>query len=280
MLEEYDIDGYNDESCEFSTKLHPSFINCVETSSLPEGMMSKYWHYQSPLSNFEEFQLDKCGENQTKLANLIVELRRCKQMISNSLSRKPHFACFGLHEWAMVYSGSHQDQSLNSQDMDIRKPANKKQEKLPFRVSQSIIDKTVEENTLRCTHFDAFRFFHNDAKIRNIIPNLNRGVQVDYEQPGCLHHTMDLFRFAYLAYPLLPAPLLRECLSLALRARILDLRASPYDVSGVNGCENPIRVETVEGKRIMLREQEDLYADALPVRKTMLQAYEKIFANE
>jgi hypothetical protein len=53
---------------------------------------------------------------------------------------------------------------------------------------------------------------------------------------GCVHAAMDLFKYAYQLYPFLSSGLLRECLTLAVTARKIDMRASPYDVSGVEGC--------------------------------------------
>ena len=53
---------------------------------------------------------------------------------------------------------------------------------------------------------------------------------------GCVHAAMDLFKYAYQLYPFLSSDLLRDCLTLAVTARKIDMRASPYDVSGVEGC--------------------------------------------
>lgn len=47
---------------------------------------------------------------------------------------------------------------------------------------------------------------------------------------------MDLFKYAYQLYPFVSSDLLRECLVLAVTARKIDMRASPYDVSVVPDC--------------------------------------------
>ena len=47
---------------------------------------------------------------------------------------------------------------------------------------------------------------------------------------------MDLFKYAYQLYPFISSELLRECLLLAISARKIDMRASPYDVSSVKEC--------------------------------------------
>lgn len=59
----------------------------------------------------------------------------------------------------------------------------------------------VELMSLRCSHFDAYRFFTEDAVGRNLEP-LSREPQVDTEQPGCLHAAMDLYKWAYKLAPL------------------------------------------------------------------------------
>lgn len=53
---------------------------------------------------------------------------------------------------------------------------------------------------------------------------------------GCVHAAMDLFKYAYQLYPFVSSDLLRDCLELAVTARKVDMRASPYDVSHVPDC--------------------------------------------
>lgn len=62
-------------------------------------------------------------------------------ILRRTASRPGQFGCFGLHEWAMVYRQG-----------DHRHPQ-------PLRLGQSGTDAVVESHELRCTHFDAFRFF-------------------------------------------------------------------------------------------------------------------------
>jgi hypothetical protein len=52
---------------------------------------------------------------------------------------------------------------------------------------------------------------------------------------------MDLFKYAYQLYPFVSSDLLRDCLELAVTARKVDMRASPYDVSHVPDCSGKIR---------------------------------------
>jgi hypothetical protein len=58
--------------------------------------------------------------------------------------------CFGLHEWAMVYEAP-----------TVR------HERVPLRLGQDATNVVVESMPLRCTHFDAFRFFTEPAAARN-----------------------------------------------------------------------------------------------------------------
>ena len=119
------------------------------------------------------------------------------------------------------------------------------QEQLPLRVSQQVINNMVQSGSLKCTHYDAFRFFHPDAKPMNLIDsNMTRESQINYEQPGCIHANMDLFKYAYQLYPLIPSSLLIDSLNIAIKARKIDMRASPYDVSQYKGCEEVLDIET------------------------------------
>jgi hypothetical protein len=198
---------------------------------------------------------------------LLDELVRCRQLLQRSLERRPLLSCFGLHEWAMLYWPATQDR------------LRPKQENLPLRVSQDVINATVDANPLRCTHFDAWRFFHPSTQPRNVIPTLSRESQLQHEQPGCIHNTMDLFRIAHLAYPLISSKLLIEALEIAISARKIDMRSSPYDLSTVAGCENVIAVETPEGRRLMMQEQEKLYLDSIDIRKNLLLALDEILSQ-
>jgi len=110
-----------------------------------------------------------------------IQLSTHRDILVKTQGRAAHFGCFGYHEWAMLYK------------------ANKKhQEELPLRVSQQVIDQVVEEEgNLKCTHFDAWRFFDKQAQPLNVLSPLTRADQQLYEQPGCIHATMDLFKYAY-----------------------------------------------------------------------------------
>ena len=84
---------------------------------------------------------------------------------------------------------------------------------------------------------------------------------------------MDLFRFAYELYPFIPASLLQSALTIAKYARIVDMRSSPYDVSAYEECGPPIPIETFEGRKLFIQEQENLLNLSVPIRKELLESY-------
>jgi hypothetical protein len=123
---------------------------------------------------------------------------------------------------------------------------------VPLRLGQDATDAVVEAHELRCTHFDAFRFFTPDAAPRNReTPTRDR--QVELEQPGCLHAGMDLYKWAVKLGPLVPGELLLDAFELARDIRVLDMRASPYDL--LDWGYAPVAVETPEGKAEYVRAQ-------------------------
>lgn len=197
-----------------------------------------------------------------------INVTKIRDILSATGLKQPFFGCFGLHEWAMLYSGS----NLSEPTLLPRH-----QEQLSLRIPQSVIDDVVRgSGQLKCTHFDAWRFFHPDAQGLNIVSPLSRERQVQFEQPGCIHATMDLFKYAYQLYPFVSSELLLQSLKLAIKARKIDMRASPYDVSHVEGCEEPLCVETSEGRRLYVAAQEDLFELSSPIRTSLLQVYEDV----
>ena len=196
----------------------------------------------------------------------IKSVQRSRDILLASSDRAPHYGCFGLHEWAMLYSGD----SVSGIISDKRSVH---QAQLSLRVSQRVIDDTVEKSGLSCTHFDAWRFFQPAAQPLNSNNPMSRSSQIEFEQPGCIHATMDLFKYAFQLYPFIPADLLRRCLTVALEARRVDMRASPYDVSHLPGCASPLCIETVEGKLEYMSEQRRLLEMAQPLRQDLINAY-------
>lgn len=191
-----------------------------------------------------------------------IQLTRARELLRATSERPANLACFGLHEWAMLY-----------------KEFPKHQNQLALRVSPATINAVVEaEGSLKCTHYDGFRFFHPDAQPLNAIP-LSRAVQAEHEQPACIHASMDLFKYAFKLYPLCSAHLLARTLEAALRARKIDMRASPYDVTKFEGCEEPICVETAEGRKLYVAEQTELMRLSAPLRLELLAVYDSVLSS-
>lgn len=70
-------------------------------------------------------------------------------------------------------------------------------ERWPLRLGSDGTDEVVRSHQLRCTHFDAVRFFTPQAIPLNAVQP-TRDEQLDLEQPGCLHAGMDVYKWALL----------------------------------------------------------------------------------
>lgn len=170
-------------------------------------------------------------------------------ILESTRGRSAQYGCFGMHEWAMLY---HSPTSRHA---------------VPLRLGSAGTDAVVESHELRCTHYDAFRFFTDDAVPRNRAL-LARGTQAAHEQPGCLHAGMDLYKWAVKLGPLVPGVTLLDTFELARDIRALDMRASPYDLRDW-GYE-PVTVETAEGKAVYVAEQRAFTRRAEPLREQLL----------
>jgi hypothetical protein len=151
-------------------------------------------------------------------------------LLTATASRPAQLGCFGLHEWAMVYRQS---------------PEEVRHAGWPLRLGSEGTDAVVEGQRIRCTHFDAFRFYTAQARPLNVVqPTRER--QVELEQPACLHAGMDLYKWAAKLSPAVPSELILDCFEHARAIRELDMRAAPYDLSEL-GYE-PVRIESPEGR--------------------------------
>ncbi|MFE9690401.1 3-methyladenine DNA glycosylase [Micromonospora sp. NPDC005806] len=177
-----------------------------------------------------------------------------RALLAATAGRPAQFGCFGMHEWAMVYQ--------QTQD-EVRHNA------WPLRLSPTATAAVVEERGVRCSHFDAFRFFTAPARPLNLLTP-TRESQHALEQPGCLHANMDLYKWAYKLSPLVPSELVADCLGLAREIRTLDMRASPYDLADLG--YPPVRVETPEGRVEYASAQRGFAERAAGLRSRLLAA--------
>ncbi|WP_280436939.1 3-methyladenine DNA glycosylase [Nocardia carnea] len=177
-------------------------------------------------------------------------------LLRATASRPAQLSCFGLHEWAMVYRTG-----------EVR------HDSVPLRLGAAGTDAVLESMPVRCTHFDAFRFFTPPAVGRNN-RQLTRADQPHTEQPGCLHANMDLYKWCFHTSPLTTSDLQLDCFELARDARILDMRASPYDLREY-GYE-PIEIETPAGRAAYARQQSSIADRAATLRARLLAECENL----
>lgn len=170
-------------------------------------------------------------------------------LLRATASRPARMNCFGLHEWAMVYRTN-----------EVRHG------QVPLRLGAAGTDAVVDSMPLRCSHFDAYRFFTEPAMDRNA-ERLTRERQIGSEQPGCLHAAMDCYKWAFKLGPLVESELVVDCLELAADARELDMRASPYDLRDYGF--DPIAIETQAGRAEYVRVQQRIAQRAVPLRATL-----------
>jgi hypothetical protein len=185
------------------------------------------------------------------LPRLAATARFVHTLLTATAARPPRLSCFGLHEWAMVY----------------RSPM-PRHAAVPLRLGAAGTDAVVESLPVHCTHHDAFRFFTAAARPRNAVAP-GRTDQVEHEQPGCLHATMDLYKWAYKLAPATPSELVAACFELAADVRELDMRASPYDLTALG--YPPVPIETRAGRAAYARAQASFARRAAPLRARLVE---------
>jgi hypothetical protein len=174
------------------------------------------------------------------------------QLLQMTAQRPAQLGCFGLHEWAMVYRQSPDEVRHNA---------------FPLRLGPARTAALLEELPVRCSHFDAYRFFTPAARSLNLLAPTRDG-RPAMEQPGCLHTNMDLYKWAYKLSPLVGSDLVADCFELAREIRTLDMRACPYDLANLG--YPPVRVETPEGRAEYIRAQRDFAGRAAVLRRRLL----------
>ena len=183
-----------------------------------------------------------------------------QSLLTATQSHVPHFACHGLHEWAMVYRAE-----------EIRHSS-----LAPLRLPQREIDSLVESRSITCSHHDAFRFFSKQAlPLNRIQPTLD--TRHENEQPGCIHANMDLYKWAAKSMPWIGSDLLLEIFRLATRLRDLDMRASPYDLAEWN--VTPVKIETPEGRREYEAEQRKLADESRILRNKLIHSLDGLLVE-
>lgn len=197
------------------------------------------------------------GADHSTLEKKLPVVRQVHALLVATAGRAPSFGCFGLHEWAMVHGTN-----------ETRHP-------WPLRLGRVGTDEVVESHRLACSHFDAFRFFTPSARPLNTLQP-GRDDRAAFEQPGCLHGNMDLYKHAFRLAPLVPAELVVDCFELARDIRVLDMRAAPYDLADLGF--SPVRIETAEGKQEYAAAQRAFAERAAPLRAELIEWCERLMS--
>jgi hypothetical protein len=188
-------------------------------------------------------------------------VRDIRALLVATADRPAHFGCFGMHEWAMVYRQPHEAVRHSS---------------WPLRLGGDGTDQVVESHRIACSHFDAFRFFTAAARPRNTLQP-GRDDRPAFEQPGCLHAGMDLYKHAFRLSPMVPSELVADCFELARDIREVDMRASPYDLSDLGYAALP--VETPEGKAEYVSAQRGFAERGAPLRGQLIEWCDRLLGT-
>jgi hypothetical protein len=187
-------------------------------------------------------------------------LRGLHHLLGATASRPAQLGCLGMHEWAMVYRLA---------------PSDVRHSSWPLRLGPEGTDEVVESHRIVCSHFDAFRFFTDAARPLNTL-SPGREDRAELEQPGCLHAGMDLYKHAFRLSPMIASEVVADCFELAHDIRVLDMRASPYDLSALG--HSPVRVETPEGKQEYVAAQRAFAERGRPLRQRLIDLIEQLLA--
>ena len=206
------------------------------------------------------------GGSAEEIAAKLPLIKQTHTLLTATAARPAHLGCFGMHEWAMVYRQT---------ATDTRHP-------WPLRLGHDGTDAVVESHKIACSHFDAFRFFTPDARPLNTVSPTSQD-RPAFEQPGCLHAGMDLYKHSARLLPLICSDLVMDAFELAWDIRVFDMRAAPYDFTGLRmdrtGEEwSAVEIETTEGKREYAEAQRQFAERAAPIRADLVSECERLLA--
>jgi len=206
------------------------------------------------------------GGSAEEIAAKLPLIEQTHTLLTATAARPAQLGCFGMHEWAMVYRQT---------ATDTRHP-------WPLRLGHDGTDAVVESHKIGCSHFDAFRFFTPDARPLNTLSPTSQD-RPAFEQPGCLHAGMDLYKHSARLLPLICSDLVMDAFELAWDIRVFDMRAAPYDFTGLRmdrtGEEwSAVEIETTEGKREYAEAQRQFAERAAPIRADLVSECERLLA--
>ncbi len=245
---------------------HPGFgvglLDAEEQYAGAKGYSETFGPLPPACRGSERLGLSVAGSHLEAQVPLLEATRR---LLASTAGRPPTLGCFGLHEWAMVHRAAPVE---GTGDGVIRHD-------WPLRLGGAGTDAVVESNRITCSHFDAFRFFTPSARPLNLLQP-GRDDRPAYEQPGCLHAGMDLYKHAFRLTPLVPSELVADCFELARDIRDLDMRASPYDFGDLG--YTPVRIETPEGRREYADAQRVFAERGAPLRARLVGECDRLLA--
>lgn len=210
------------------------------------GMPRAGWRHYHSVGDVVTFDADSFVAARGRTVDFV------RDLLEATLSRPATLGCFGLHEWAMVHG---------IPEGGVR------HENWPLRLGATATDEVTRSHTVRCSHFDAFRFFTDSGRPLNTLTP-SRETQVDHEQPGCLHAGMDVYKWCFKLEPLVPSDLVLDAFDLAREIRLLDMQASPYDLSALE--VEPVPIETPEGKAEYVARQRNFSERSNALRRRLL----------
>ncbi len=218
----------------------------IVTASVPGDYpwLTDYWFKNE--GNSISMDRERLNQSILGLATFVAEL------CSNIIDQAPRFGCFGLHEWAMVYKLS---------------PDIIRHKEYRLRLSPVELNEFVDSQRICCSHYDAYRFFTKEARPLNTL-NPSLETRQHMEQGGCVHANMDLYKWATKLWPWIGSDFIAKTFFLAVEARELDMRASPYDLKE-DGYE-PICIETEEGRKQYQKEQQHIADRGTVLRQELL----------
>ena len=252
--ESHPVDDFLFEYYPISTKKllnwHPGFGYTLDATEIE--------FEEFPIGSYEfvENKIQIRREWITKNKEAAIGLRA---FLISTQERSIRSGCFGLHEWAMV---------LGAEDF--------RHEKWQLRLSQEEIRATIDEVGLRCTHFDAFRFFTPIAAPLNPL-QLTPVDRNEVEQPGCLHANMDLYKYAQRFAPIVGSELIRTAFALAKDIRSVDMQTAPYDLADLGVI--PIQVETQAGRDEFAKLQTGFAQRAQILRTKLIDVLETAYVS-
>ena len=185
-----------------------------------------------------------------------------RDLLGAMQTRPAFFGCHGLHEWAMVHRQTPEELRHNA---------------WPLRCGPEDIARIVEGSAICCTHFDAFRFFTAPAQPLNRVQPTRADVPL-LEQRGCLHATMDLYKWSFKLAPFTPSEWIADAFELAWAVREVDMRASPYDLAALG--YPAIAIETPAGRAEYESKQREFARRAEPLRARLIGLCDRLLTRE